>query len=102
MIATYIMDCLKSQKMIVFSWGFNSPVALKNGLQFSVNGFIHKGIVQVIYNEGLDLFEVNTVKNGNVIKSKAGVYIDELVDVIDLLVEKVDNYDERVKREYQM
>lgn len=101
-MATYIMDCLKRQIWIVFSWGFNSPVAQQNGLQFSVNGFIHKGIVQVIYNERLDLFEVKTVKNGNVIKSKADVYIDELVDVIDLMVEKVENYDERVKSKYKM
>jgi hypothetical protein len=105
MIAKYIMDCLSVQKMIVFSWGFHKPVALINGLQFCVNGFIHKGIVQVIYNEGIDLFEVNTLKNGNVIKSKADVYFDELVEVIDSMVEKNEsdeNYMKRVSNEYSL
>lgn len=99
------MDCLSVQKMIVFSWGFHKPVALISGLQFCVNGFIHKGIVQVIYNEGIDLFEVNTLKNGKVIKSKTGVFFDELVEIIDSMVEKNEsdeNYLKRVSNEYSL
>ena len=38
-MAMYIMRILKSQLMKMWSWGFNSPTALDNGLQFKVNGF---------------------------------------------------------------
>jgi hypothetical protein len=104
-MATYIMDCLKRQIWIVFSWGFNSPVALKNGLRFSVNGFIHKGIVEIIYCHSVDLFEINLIKNGEIKKHIAGVYIDELIDILDRHIEKDEgdeNYTNRVKQEYSL
>lgn len=101
-MATYIMDCLKRQILIVFSWGFNKPIAIENGLQFSVNGFIHKGIVQVLYNEGADLFEIKLIKNEEIIKHITCVFIDELIDTLDRNIEMVENYDDRVKEEYSL
>jgi len=44
--------------MTVWSWGFNSPVFIQNGLQFKVQGFIFQGVVQIRYNEGTDLFDI--------------------------------------------
>jgi hypothetical protein len=44
----------------------------------------------------MDLFEVH-LSDGRV---EADVYADCLVDVIDGLVERTDNYEERVKKEY--
>lgn len=100
-MANYILSILKTNLSIVFSWGFNNPVALDNGLRFSVNGFKHKGNVAVKYNEGLDLFDVEilTVKN-EVIETIEGVYFDQLVEVIDNRVELVENYELAVKEEY--
>jgi hypothetical protein len=102
-MAQYILNILFAQKMIVWCWGFNSPISLKNGLQFKVNGFIHKGTVKVIYNEGFDLFDIYLISKSHEIKKEInGIYFDELVEVIDNLVEKVDNYDERVQGEYSL
>jgi DNA-binding ferritin-like protein (Dps family) len=61
-----------------------------------VQGFKFSGFVEVIYNEGMDLFEVH-LSDGRV---EADVYADSLVDVIDGLVERTDDYTERVKKEY--
>lgn len=86
-MAEYILKILKSQLLIVFSWGFHKPVAIKNGLRFSVNGYLHQGEVEVVYVEGLDLFTVRTLKNDAVVKEEEEVYLDCLVNVIDRMVE---------------
>jgi len=98
----YILNCLTREKWIVFSWGFNSPVAINSGLQFNVNGFIFTGIIQVIYNEGTDLFDLKFIKNNKALIPIPNVNLDELIMVLDDLIEKVDNYDERVKKEYSL
>jgi len=100
MIAKYIMDCLSRQKMIVFSWGFHKAIAIKDGLQFNVNGFIHKGIVEIIYNEGTDYFNIKLIKNSDTKSYTSNVAVSELIEVLDCLIEKVQDYDERVKKEY--
>ena len=95
-MANYIYTILISKLMVILSWGFNSPIAITNGLRFKVQGFKFTGVVEVIYNAGMDLFEVH-LSDGRV---EADVYADCLVDVIDGLVEHTDNYEERVKNEY--
>ena len=52
--------------------------------------------VKVVYDEGQDLFEVH-LDNGQV---EDMVYADCLVNVIDGLIERTDNYKERVETEY--
>ena len=94
-MANCIYTVLMSKVMVVLSWGFNSPIAITNGLRFKVQGFKFTGTVEVIYNAGMDLFEVH-LSDGRV---EADVYADCLVDVIDGLVERTDNYEERVKKE---
>ena len=86
--------------MVVFSWGFHHPVALPNnkGLRFQVQGFKYQGGVEVIYHEGRDLFEVS-LNDGTCIED---VYLDNLVEVIDGLVERCDRYQERVTKEYNL
>ena len=98
-MAEYILQILRSQLMVVFSWGFHRPTALPDdrGLSFLVDGFLYKGEVQVIYNEGVDLFEVVLTNTG---KKVEDVYLDCLVNVIDGLVERVDNYKEAVRDFY--
>lgn len=98
-MAEYILSVLKSQIFVLLSWGFHRPVRLENGLRFQVQGFI----VEVIYNEGLDLFEVRTLNSDGSIKQKEeDVYLDCLVNVIDGMVERTHNYKERVEREYKL
>ena len=90
-MAQYIMSILKTKLMVVWSWGFNSPMAIPNGLRFKVQGFKFRGVVEVAYNEGKDLFEVSFI-----------VYLDMLVDVIDNKVEKTADYKERVEQTYSL
>lgn len=100
-MAKYILAILRSQLMIVFSWGFHNPVALNNGLQFQVNGYKHKGKVQVKYDEGSDLFSVILLdRTGKETRKEEGIYLDCLVNVIDGLVEKTDDYSSRVRSQY--
>ena len=101
-MAKYIMSILKSQLMVVWSWGFNSPMAVMNGLRFKVQGFKFRGIVEVVYNEGSDLFDVSFIKAGKVSKTIDGVFFDMLVNVIDNYVEKTSDYEERVKADYSI
>ena len=96
----YILNCLTRQKWVVFSWGFNSPVAINNGLRFSVNGFIHKGLVEVVYNEGTDLFDLKLIRNNEPSIIITDVEVSELIEVIDTHVESVSDYEKRVKKEY--
>ena len=101
-MAKYIMSILRTQLMVVWSWGFNSPIAVKNGLRFKVQGYKFRGVVEVVYNEGKDLFDVSFIKTNKVIKSVEDVYFDMLVDVIDNYVEKTSDYEKRVKQQYSL
>ncbi|MBO7286895.1 MAG: hypothetical protein J6U85_01560 [Bacteroidales bacterium] len=102
-MAKYIMQILRTQPMIVFSWGFHNPVAINNGLKFKVQGYLHKGWVEVVYNEGKDLFEVRTINSKGIVKKQVDeVYFDCLVEAIDNMVEKCKNYSEKVKETYSL
>ena len=99
-MAEYILQILRSQLMVVFSWGFHRPTALpdKRGLAFQVEAFKYTGTVKVIYNEGTDLFEVH-LENGRI---EEGVYLDQLVNVIDGMVERCNDYDKRISDAYSI
>ena len=104
-MANYILSILKTNMNVVWSWGFSSPTTLPNekGLMFKVNGFIHKGFVVIEYNEGTDLFDVKLLScKMEEIKVIDGVFFDILVDVIDMSVERVENYKARVSHEYSL
>jgi len=100
-MANYIISIFKTNLPVIMSWGYSNPIGLENGLRFSVNGFKHKGNVSVIYDEGLDLFNIEILTFENeVIDTINGVYFDQLIEVIDNRVELVENYDQTVKDEY--
>ena len=101
-IAKYIMSILKTQLMIVWSWGFHQPVAIENGLQFKVQGFKFRGVVSIVYNEGRDLFDISFIKANKVVTTIDGVFFDMLVDTIDDFVEKTADYEQRVAAEYSI
>lgn len=100
-MANYILSIFKANLNVVWSWGFHNPKPLENGLTFKVQGFLHKGWVLVEYNQGSDLFDIKLLSDKlKEVKSIEGIYVDQLVDVIDDMVECCENYDQRVKDEY--
>lgn len=100
-MAKYILAILRSQVMIVFSWGFHAAMAIENGLAFRVQGFKHQGRVEVVYDEGWDLFIVRTInRDGTIKEQQDGIYADGLVDVIDGMVERTEDYAARVRSQY--
>ena len=100
-MANYIIQILRTQLMVILSWGFHSPVAIPNGLRFSVSGYLHKGKVEVVYDEGRDLFRVRTINSdGSLKEEQEGIYIDGLVAAIDAMVERCPDYEIRVKKDY--
>ncbi len=100
-MAEYIYSILLLQPSIIMSWGFYSPKIIKQGLTFCVNGFKHKGRVNIIYNECQDLFDILLFdENEKLVDTINMVYVDQLVEIIDNRVEKTDDYRDRVNREY--
>lgn len=100
-MAKYILSILRTQLMVVFSWGFHNPRAIENGLAFEVQGYKHQGRVEVVYDEGWDLFQVRLLnEDGSVKQEQNGIYVDGLVETIDRMVEKVPNYAKQVRRTY--
>ena len=100
-MAKYILAILRTQLMIVFSWGFHNARAIENGLAFFVQGYKHTGRVEVVYDEGWDLFIVRTLnRDGSIKEQEDGIYADGLVEVIDRMVEKTEDYKARVRKQY--
>lgn len=100
-LAKYILEIFKMQICVVMSWGFHNARVIENGLAFDVQGYLHRGRVEVIYDEGWDLFTVRTLKaDGTVKKEQDGIYLDGLVSAIDNMVERCPDYENRVERDY--
>ena len=76
---------------------------VKGGLEFHVQGFKHTGMVQIILDEGKDLFEIHLIPDSegekNVIED---VYLDMLVSVMDRNIEKTDDYEKRISDTYDI
>ncbi len=54
-----------------------------------------------MYDEGWDLFNVRLINpDGSVKQEETGVYADGLVQIIDGLVERCHNYEQRVRKTY--
>lgn len=99
-MAKYILRILKSQLMVMLSWGVSDFRALPNneGLIFHVKGFKFVGWVKVVYNEGRDLFDIFYLNNEmETQKVENGIYLDMLVSTIDEEVEKTRSYEEDVR-----
>ena len=102
-MAKYIMQILRTELMVMLSWGFHSAYAIENGLAFYVNGYLYKGKVEVEYDEGWDLFSVRTLNpDGSTKEEQEGIYVDGLVDCVDRLVEYCPDYEKRVRETYSI
>ena len=105
-IAEYIWKILKTQQPVVWSWGVDPDTVktIKNGTQFHVQGFLLTGTVKITYDEAMDLFDIVFLPDDSAKPRKAilGLYLDQLVSVIDKHVEYCDNYEERIPDEYRL
>ena len=102
-IAGYILSIFRTNPFVVMSWGINpaSITIVDVGVKFHVQGFKHTGYVQVVLNEGEDLFEVTLIsEEGEIQKTIEHIFVDNLICVIDDAVEKCENYEERISQEY--
>ena len=104
-LAGYIWSILKTQPVIVMSWGVDMDTIkpVKGGLEFHVQRFKHTGMVQIILDEGKDLFEIHLIPDyegdKNVIED---VYLDMLVSIIDENVKQTDDYEKRISDTYDI
>lgn len=104
-LAKYIWSILKTQITIFMSWGVNpeSVKAIEKGLEFHCQGFKHTGKVQIVLDEGKDLFEVHLIsENGEKVKTIEDVFLDKLISVIDENIEKTEDYGKRIYETYHI
>ena len=102
-IAGYILSIFRTNPFVVMSWGINpaSIIIVEVGVKFHVQGFIHTGYVQVVLNEGEDLFEVTLIsEEGEALKTIEHIFVDNLISIIDDAVEKTEDYEKRISQEY--
>ena len=98
-MGSYILSILFSQPVIIMSWGFGSPIGVRNGLIFQVDGFKHQGYVLVKYNDETDLFDVFLYDMDNqAVENYDRICAENLVELIDEIVEQTDDYEEDVRR----
>lgn len=87
---------------IPLSWGicFASVRTLSNGTEFHVQRFKMTGYVKVEYDEGPDTFTVTLTPDDNQGNRKIikGVYLDNLISVIDENVEYCEDYETKVRQ----
>lgn len=105
-IDEYIKKVFTYYPTVVGSWGIEacSPIYEseegEGGLSIKVNGFKHKGEVRIILN-WMDLFDVTLINpDGSVKHQIKGIYVDSLVMVIDNAIEKVSDYEQKVRQMY--
>ena len=107
-LAMYIWSILKTQMTVIMSWGLDPSKArvIDNGMEIHVQGFLHKGFVQITLNEGTDLFEIALLsEERETVKFIEDVFLDCLVNTLDENIKKCENYEQRVSeylRETQM
>ena len=102
-IAEYIIKVLRTQVVVVMSWGLHDAKAIEDGLAFQVQGFKFTGRVEVVYDEGWDLFDIRLInEDGSVKEQVEGVFVDGIISTIDNLVEHTSDYKVRVKRAYSL
>ena len=76
------------QNSIAWCWGAKNWTKYKDlVLKFKVQGYLHKGYVYISLGWD-DTFNIHIVStHGNIKKEYTGIYIDNLIDVIDRAVE---------------
>ena len=91
--ANYILNILRSNISIFWSWGSNNLIDLNGkGLRLTVSGHHFKGHIYIVLN-GADLFDIYYCSNHGTIKDvHENIYFDQLSEVIDNKIERIDDY----------
>ncbi len=89
---------LKTKPTWMSSWGFRKPINYDNEmLLFRVSGHHHKGYVAITLNWD-DTYIVTLLNVRWAIKETfSNVYVDELVELLDVKIERIEKYDLTVK-----
>jgi hypothetical protein len=92
------LSVLKSNMSIFWSWGVSKLFRVQNkeeryvGLLLKVSGHHHKGWVLITLSWD-DTYTVHIINNvGRVLDTFETVYFDDLVEVIDNRIEKIEDY----------
>ena len=91
-IAVVIRDQIKAiDPRALMAWGAKDLVNMGDGLKFKSSGMCRwKGYVYVKYNEGKDLYDIDFFKIRGIdlkyVKKLEGIYVEDLVNVIDEVV----------------
>lgn len=90
-----IFRLIKSSGYIWMSWGMRSPVieVKDKSLRFRVNGHHHKGTVHIVL-DFMDTFTIyyTTLIKNQIVKIREGVYIEDLIDILDSDIERISEY----------
>jgi hypothetical protein len=76
------------------SWGFRAGTIVKKDMvyRFTVSGHHHKGHVYIEL-DFMDTFNINYTSNrGTIKKVRKDIYIDNLIEVLDVDIERIDDY----------
>ena len=99
-IAYEVLKLIGDDLLHMISWGFSDPTVIENGLQFKVQGLIHKGKVKVTCNS-TGLFDIEIIGKKKTIKySIEDISINQLIGELDLQIERVPNYGEVISKMY--
>jgi hypothetical protein len=91
-IAQTVLSQIKAMDpMALFAWGVKDIVNTGKGLQFKTSGMTPwKGHVHIVLDEAMDLYNVEfyRIRAGKIKTDKQvnGVYVNELISVIDSFV----------------
>lgn len=100
-IAYEILSLIGDDLLHMMSWGFSDPTIIEHGLQFKVRGLIHKGKVKVTCNKDNGLFDIQIIGKKDKVKySIEDISLNQLINQIDLHVERVPNYREVLEKIY--
>lgn len=88
------LKVLTRNQPIFWSWGVSKKVNLNNlGLILKVSGHHHKGWVLITLGWE-DLYRVHIIANsGEIVNEYEGIYFDDLVEIIDNRIEKIEDYE---------
>ena len=77
-----------------WSWGYRKAgtVVNKKCFRFTVSGHHHKGHVYIVLS-GMDLFDIYyTTNQGKIKKISKDIYLDMLIDTLDIDIERIPEY----------
>lgn len=100
LVKTIQIQLLSMGRMKIWSWGAHAWTKIdENTLQFKVQGHHFKGHVRIEYIVGYDLYSIHFGhwKNNrwNNLETIEDVFFDQMLDLIDLRVEYIAEYNDR-------